>query len=257
VAAGLRPIRVTVPDGISQVMSKAVADRIFTARDDLSFALPTSRDEPANLLFDDTLAGVPLRRQSLGEYSWLITISPRYAQEVKYEPRQYLATGRDPRLEHNVSIVVFHKRNLLFPIGGETELNEREVSAEVLSSGPDGGEVRLVTTVPSELNGMRQGEWIMLHGRYPHGKRQRFFLGWYRIVSMDLGYDEAPESVTQGTRIVSLKGPQWPWPPGGDIRPRAGLISGAIAVHTKTMRLESMSPWSIRDLSDIGAPVAQ
>jgi hypothetical protein len=207
---------------------------------------------PADLLFDDGVSGVPLRRQSLGEYSWLITIGPQYTPDQEYASTSfpgsnYLATGLDPRLAHRVSVVVFHKRNLLFPTGSETELNEREVIARFVSpGGPSGGEVLLRTDDPRELEGLRPGEWLMLFGQYePSG---RWFMGWYRIVTMDLGYDDlpldsSPAGVREGSRIVSLKGPQWPWTVGQSAR--AGLFSGIIAVHTKTMPLESKSAWSI------------
>lgn len=245
----LRPVRVTVPDGVTQVMSRAVADTIFTARDDLAFALPDRADAPANLLFDDGLDGVPLRRQTLGAYSWLVTIGPRY------DAAGNLVTGRDPRLEHSVSVVVFHRRNPLFPTGSETELSERVVGAEILTTGLAGGEVRLMAQDPRELNGMRQGEWITLFGTYPAGTQQRWFFNWYRIVSMDLGFDDSPADVAPSTRIVSLKGPQWPWPAQpGQVQASAGLLAGAIAVHTRTMPLESKSPWSIPGLDDVGAP---
>jgi hypothetical protein len=252
-AAGTRPVRVTVPDGVTQVMSRAVANMIFTARDDLSFALPTRGDAPANLLFDDVLSSNPprpLRRQSLGEYSWLVTIGPQY------DASGNLVTGRDPRLAHNVSVVVFHKRNPIFPTGNETELSEREVGVRILSTGLGGGEVRLETRDPRELAGIRQGEWIMVFGPHPAGVpalQQRWFLAWYRIVAMDLGFEESPTDVDSRTRIVSLKGPRWPWQPGQSTV-NAGLFSGAIAVQTMPMRLESRSPWSIPAPGDVGMP---
>jgi hypothetical protein len=245
----VRPVRVTMPDGVTPVMSRAVAETIFTAKDDLSFALPDRDDLPANLLFEDALDGVPLRRQWLGEYSWLVTIGPQY------DAAGNLVTGRDARLEHSVSVVVFHKRNFLFPSGSETELNEREVGARILSTGLGGGEVRLEAEDPRELNGMRQGEWIMLFGPHPVGApavQQRWFMAWYRIVSMDLSFDDSPADVNARTRIVSLKGPRWPWNPNQGCR--AALVSGAIAVYSRPMRLESTSPWSIPAREDVGMP---
>jgi hypothetical protein len=274
------PLRVTLPVPVNNDirMPPAVADLIFRSGDDLVFEIPDQGDQPARLLYDDFdhdadpgTPPLPIRRQTSGDYSWLVTIGPCYSFETKYQqtepkyrPFNYLATGRDPALAHKVSVVVFHKRDLLFPsgTGAETELNERQVIAHVLSSGPDGGEVRLTADDdPRELNGMRTGEWVLMFGQYPLDEslspvQRRWFMEWYQIVAMDLGYDDAPTGVAEGTRIVSLKGPRWPYSTKDVIRmasgnvpasllPRVGLVKGAISVHTKTMRLESPSAWSI------------
>jgi hypothetical protein len=74
-----------------------------------------------------------------------------------------------------------------------------------------------------------------------------FTAGWYQVQSID---EEAPGLITDSTkqRVLSLRGPEWLWRPAiGGLPDNAdlsnnlcvGIFPGAVAVHTKTMRLQS------------------
>jgi hypothetical protein len=95
---------------------------------------------------------------------------------------------------------------------------------------------------------LRTGQWVFVCGPHPNSSMSepRLALNWYQVLAIDtpvsgmLGYD-----VNKPQKVVSLRGPQWPWqPPSGYNSPDAsanlcvGIFRGAVAVHSKTMRLE-------------------
>ena len=148
-------------------------------------------------------------------------------------------------LRHDVSIVVFHKRDLLFSTAGATEFNEREVEVKSLTDSFGGGELELHSGDPNELKNIRPGEWLLLYGQDPNtgsatGVPIRWFSQWYRILAVDEEDDETPEQ-----RLVSVKGPDWPWTAGTPMNTHVGLFQGAVAVFTRSMKLEGDSPWSL------------
>jgi hypothetical protein len=152
--------------------------------------------------------------------------------------------------------------------------NERAVKAKVISTGLSGGELLLedLNDNPgkSPFAHLKTGNWIMLCGPHPTSSTSepRFSLNWYQVISIE-GRNKrlnvegteypAPPSGDPERRLVTLRGPQWPWTPAP-----TGLSSvsnnlcvaicrGAVAVHTKTMRLESSrtSPVSFGASGDI------
>jgi hypothetical protein len=79
-------------------------------------------------------------------------------------------------------------------------------------------------------------------------------LRWCRVLSIE---KEGPLRVGTNTVqldganrvLVSLRGPDWPWTGTGTpvaSNLRVGILPGVVAVHTKTMRLESATEWSIK-----------
>jgi hypothetical protein len=136
-------------------------------------------------------------------------------------------------------------------------MNERVVKASVVSSGLNGGELLLTDWADlvnannksvSAFDQLRSGQWIMLCGPHPNSSNSepRLALNWYQVLAIDNpvngvpGYDQ-----TKSQRVVTLRGPQWPWQPPltyNSAEPSnnlcVGIFRGAVAVHSKTMRLE-------------------
>jgi hypothetical protein len=166
---------------------------------------------------------------------------------------------------YDVSVVVFYKRvlpqdvsTLWVDLGSNIQNyysrvgeNERAVGAAVMSTGLNGGELLLTdwdaTTQKSAFDGLKSGEWLMVCGPHPNSSTSepRFVLNWYQVLAVDKEGAGITDAVKQ--RIVSLRGPQWPWQPGANLTSNnylsnnlcATICRGAVAVHTKTLRLES------------------
>jgi hypothetical protein len=251
-------------------LMRATATQLFNSTSDLAISLPDSGDEPALGLWESlsgTSAGLPAARQARREYSWIISVTPESSVG-----RDALATQPDA-YPYEVSAVVFNKR--IVGKGHDAALsNERLVNARVVSSNPSGGDLLLerraanedaITTSPFE--NLRVGQYLMLTGPHPLSTPQqpRLVLNWYRVLSIEkegrpnLNGEEVQLGVTNTTDrvLVSLRGPDWPWQPAGtglndptsSLLPndlRVGILPGVVAVHTKTMRLESATEWSVK-----------
>ena len=264
-------------------LNEPAAEEAFTASDDLALVFPENGDDPsrgrwATWRNSATTQPIPSSRRPRGEYSWLISVSPGSSVA-----RDALATSPDAH-QYDVSVVVFHQRALGVGLNGTREA-ERLVNARVVSTGTAGGELLLEylpeTVAPpatpvteSPFEDLRTGQYLMLTGPHPLSTNDRpmLFLQWYRVLTIeDSGRplvdssnnrarlsregDAAPTTLTSNTArvLVSLRGPDWPWQPTNDLTQtnltpndlRVAIIPGAVAVHTKTMRLESGTPWSV------------
>ena len=253
------------------------AKKLFTTSDDLALIMPGNGDDPTRgrwATWSNGSAPLAAARQSRGDYSWIVSVSPGSS-----EARDALATQPDA-YQYDVSVVVFYKRVLGHGYAGALEA-ERLVQAKVVSTGTAGGELLLERFYPSSppvglpsgaadepnlspFEDLRAGEYIMLTGPHPHStdNRPMLFSQWYRVVTIE----DSGRSILDGTTteqqlnresrvLVSLRGPDWPWQPatsqsGADLSDnvlsndlRVTIIPGAVAVHTKTMRLESGSAW--------------
>ena len=247
----------------------------FSSQDNLALELPDRDDLPArqNWL---TVGGVPLARQWRGDYSWIVTVVPPTS-----EARDALAYGGRGH-DYDVSVVVFYKRRIgatdpasnteLLRAAESLQQQERAVRAKVLSTSLSGGQLLLERPMSyssaqadglptSPFDGLKVGEWLMVCGPHPVSTDAdpRFALHWYRIVAID-GRDEPLDEAGNPTtaanqperRLVTLRGPEWPWQPAADLTDDtalsntlcAAICPGAVAVHTRTMQLESPSPWS-------------
>ncbi len=250
------------------------AEKFFSTSDDLALIMPENGDDPTRGRWQTwNNGGAPqaAARQSRGDYSWLISVSPGSS-----EARDALATQPDA-YQYDVSAVVFYKRVLGRGYAGALEA-ERLVQAKVVSTSTAGGELLLERFYPSgataptglptgaadepnqtPFEDLRAGEYILLTGPHPlsTARRPMLFLQWYRVLTIeDSGSPNLNGTVLPLNRenrvLVSLRGPDWPWQPGTNLTDnllpndlRVTIIPGAVAVHTKTMRLESGSAWSV------------
>ncbi|MEO0530004.1 MAG: hypothetical protein AAF266_05420 [Planctomycetota bacterium] len=256
-----------------------VSRHLATADDDLALTLPNDGDIPARQQWQSWNTGTspafPSSRQSAGDYSWLITVAPASSPE-----RDTFAVQPDAH-PVEVSTVVFHKR--LPTRGYESTLEaERLVTARVVSAGPGGGEVLLqrrpagstgpaspYTAEPeiSPFQDLREGQYVMVVAPHPTStiNTPRLALRWCRVLSIQnegqpnlngtntqLGVIRSGDDETERV-LVALRGPDWPWQPAADFTDdnalsndlRVAILPGIVAVHTKTMRLEAGSEWSI------------
>jgi hypothetical protein len=254
-------------------LNVARAAELFSGHDDLTIDMPNRDDMPSTqnweTVDEDPGPGVnlvPLARQSRGDYSWIITVVPKTAGA-----RNALASGGGGHA-YDVSVVVFYKRRLSVTdpasqadsraAGDLLQTEERLTRARVVSSSPSGGELLLddwdgFPSDPFDL--LKVGQWVLLGGPHPDSNdvAPRFSANWYRVVAIDgkdtqLGADgnTTTASGQPRRRLVSLRGPQWPWQPAnGGTDDGAALANnlclcifpGAVAVHNRTIQLESSS----------------
>jgi hypothetical protein len=248
-------------------LDAAMAEHYFRGSDELGTDLPPRDDRPARQNWDIVDVGgakLPLARQWAGNYSWLVTVVP-----TTNAARNGLARNPEGHT-YDVSVVVFHKRVLppgaasvaASSISGVGEFrktmsrNERAVKASIISTGLNGGEILLdamTDNIPgSPFENLKTGQWIMLCGPHPNSttSEPRFALNWYQVLSIEgresrlnnQGTDAPPPSATDPERrLIAVRGPQWPWQPATGVANNlcVGILNGAVAVHTKTMRLES------------------
>ncbi|MEX2310525.1 MAG: hypothetical protein WD738_23360 [Pirellulales bacterium] len=259
----VRRVTFRQPDTAWQ-MGKTMAEHYFRGHDDLATDFPQRDDRPAVQNWDRTTVGgtqMPLSRQWTGDYSWIVTVVP-----TTNAARDGMARNPEGH-SYDVSVVVFYKRPLpddaesVYPDLGSSlpnylsvmGENERAVKASVVSSGLSGGEL-LLTDFGDDFNkkspfgGLRSGQWIMLCGPHPNSnvREPRFVLNWYQVLAIDTeGTGITPGFDPIKQRVVAVRGPQWPWQPNltysDDVANNlcVAICRGAVAVHTKTMRLES------------------
>jgi hypothetical protein len=245
-----------------------MAESMCRVSDDLAYDFPQRDDRPAIQNWDTTnVSGnaVPLARKWTGDYSWIVSIAP-----TTNAARDGMARSSEG-FAYDVSVVVFYKRPLPTTAPQtitdlpNAVLHERSVSAAVISSGLNGGEL-LLTNIGDIANNnpfdqLKTGQWIMLCGPHPNSTdgggdpaqaEPRFVLKWYQVLSIDktgagvMNFDAARQ------RVVAVRGPEWPWQPAANptytvLQANAhlsndlcvGICRGAVAVHTRTIRLES------------------
>ena len=136
--------------------------------------------------------------------------------------------------------------------------NERYTKANINSAGLNGGEL-LITDMKdftdqggrlvSAFENLRVGHWVMLSGPHPNSSTAdpKFVLMWYQVVSVEdarsdmIGYD-----ANYPQKLITVRGAQWPWEPKSGSGEKhlpsndlsVAICKGAVAVHTKSMRLE-------------------
>lgn len=218
-----------------------VAEQIFSSSDDLSFAIDDAEKPTQQRLIGPDTTGdgrpnMPIRRESRGHYTWMATIAPS-----QNDAREALALNPSAYY-YDVSVVVFYRR----PIS-TMETSERLVGGNVISTGTGGGEI-LLTKLADGINvspfeDLKQGQWVMVSGPHPNSTdlEPLFFTQWYRVLAIDEEL-RGPIVDPAKQRLVGLRGPDWPWGPGAPVR--VGLFPGAVAVHTKTMRLDTLGPFT-------------
>jgi hypothetical protein len=256
----LWPIRrVTFQANTGWPLNAALAEHYFRGSDDLAFDLPQRADRPAQQKWDVTTTGSdPLARQWTGDYSWIVTVAP-----TSVAARDGMATSPES-FDYDVSVVVFYKRVLPSAFPNTTQemqdasAFERATVARIVSTGLSGGEI-LLEAIPNDViespfKQLKVGQWIMMCGPHPNTNvytsggitkgEPRFVLNWYKVISIDAEGTGVANFNPATQRVVSVSGPQWPWQPAaapGDLSNNlcAAICRGAVAVHTKTMRLQS------------------
>jgi hypothetical protein len=176
---------------------------------------------------------------------------------------------------YEVSVVVFYKRPALSltPTSADERIanmdalrkNERAANAKIVSTGLNGGEVLLtrfgsdsIEPEESPFGNLKTGNWVMLCGPHPNSTDQRPMIVacWYRVLAIEgknERLDQWGNPTTSTTeperRLVSLRGPQWPWQPAANLTNYSDVANslyvciptGAVAVHAKKIRLEGNS----------------
>jgi hypothetical protein len=265
--------RATFQDPRSQwPMDRVMAEHFFRGNDDLTTDLPDRDDRPALQNWDVDANGKPLGRQWTGDYSWLVTVVPTTFAALE-------GMARNPEsFAYDVSVVVFYKRAL--PEGAEAVATvaqatptgaadmfrdtmgdqERMVKAKIVSTGLNGGELLLEDfgdhyTNKSPFSELKVGQWVMLCGPHPNSSNvePRFATAWYQVLSIDAERTAGLIDDPTKQRIIAVRGPQWPWQPAANLTDSVlsnylcvAICRGAVAVHTKTLRLEgpSGSAWA-------------
>ncbi|MEM6329194.1 MAG: hypothetical protein AAF790_02980, partial [Planctomycetota bacterium] len=145
-----------------------------------------------------------------------------------------------------------------------TQTSERQARAAVASTGIGGGQLRLFTGAGGELAGpagkespverLRAGQWVMLFGPHPDSTSTQplLFCQWYRVIALEEGVDDDGDGLPDP--FVFVRGPDWPWAPGGDQTQaasglandlRAVIMPDVAAVRTRTMKLNAGAAWGI------------
>ncbi len=262
--------RVTFELSTGWPYDKAMAESVARIGDDLVSELPSRDDRPASQKWDvDSTSGAPLARQWTGDYSWIASVSP-----TTNAARNGMAHNPEG-FDYDVSVVVFYKRALPSAIPSAGDLadaasHERMVSAKIISTGTSGGQLLLAdmgdikdsnSKNVSPFDQLKVGQWIMLCGPHPNSSvsEPKFVLNWYQVLSVEgtntklnsYGTDTpAPAAAEPDRRLITVRGTQWPWQPsastGYAVAPTTisddlcvGIVKGAVAVHSKTIRLES------------------
>jgi len=243
-------------------MDPTVAEHFFRGSDDLTVDFPARDDRPGIQNWDMSSSGTPLARKWTGDYSWIATVAP-----PSNAARDGMATNPEG-FAYDVSVVVFYKRGLPDTADATQPLynnqtmyqsamgaNERAVQASVVSTGLNGGELLLTDFGDamdpngkplSAFDNLKSGQWIMLCGPHPNSSTSepRFVLKWYQVVSSEPATSSAwAYDSTKNQRIVSVRGPEWPWQPSNVATNVSNdlcvaICKGAVAVHTKSIRLE-------------------
>ncbi|MCA9239433.1 MAG: hypothetical protein KDA37_04505 [Planctomycetales bacterium] len=254
----------------------AVAERILSINDDLATDLGDDPDKPAQqMMATATLANsgqtVSTNRIADQNYEYLLSVAPR-------SPEASRAVALGGRAEsYDVSAVVFARRPRNRYLDNDPDFGgietimraERWARASVLLQGLSGGEVQLFQDNPNKdpisaadpkdrpWKSLRAGAYVFLFGPQPGSTAQRplLFAQWYRVVSVN----ESKDMESNVGPAVGLRGPDWPW--GGESAvnetttadPPAALnedlrmiiFDGAVAVHTRTLRLDNGAAWSM------------
>jgi hypothetical protein len=271
--------RVTFQQPSGWPLDKALAEGIARIGDDLVTDLPARDDRPASQKWDvDSTSGAPMARQWTGDYSWVASVTP--TTNAARNGMAHNPEGFDYDVSVVVfykralpSTVPLLPQDVV-----DAAAHERMVGAKIISTGTSGGQLLLSAITNSsgvtditDANGksispfdqLKVGQWIMLCGPHPNSSTSepRFVLNWYQVLSIEgantrlntYGTDTpAPAATEPDRRLITVRGTQWPWQPSTSTGYAAspatvsddlcvGIFKGAVAVHSKTMRLESLA----------------
>jgi len=240
------------------IMQRPLAERLFVARDDLAVERPVDPTLPPVQVYGSATS----RRQYTGSFSWFATLVPELHQPSALFD-QYL-----------LSVVVLDDRNLNFnsvltTTSRPKPVPERIVDIQLLGGGYGGGEASLLTSASSALSiDVRTGDWIMLSAKAivsppihiaiarinnnePLNLVTRDYFRWYQVSHSEF----EPSPLPNGSgwfRRITLMGPDWnrrEWeanstlPAVLQMPTKAVVVSDAVGVFEKTIRLENTSLW--------------
>jgi hypothetical protein len=215
--------------------NKMLAENICSLVDDLVVDQPDDASQPAQASFvmDSSSPPKPVKRQYVGDYSWLATLAPYYADQLTASPMN----------QFMLSVVVFNKRLLTVPTATSKQediVNVTSMAAGTVNIG--GGDITItgasVSGPPSQdqIDMARPGTWLMLCRLDDTGTTK--VCKWYRIIA-------ASTDDSSGTNVlqVTLNGPDWVWGNPTNRKTYACLFDGAVAVYQRVIHLEGPSQW--------------
>lgn len=247
--------------GNSSLMSTALADEIFVALDDLMIDTPVDPQLPAQQVFYNQNPASPDKRQAVGEFSWMATLSPRNDG--------WTSASGSQQVSYTLSIVVFQGRDNAMLLDGVSErwavIPFTMAGATITSNGffgggVSGGDVALVDKgMFYQINGqappapapqdlvVKRGQWILLARSSAVGPIYK----WYKITEADpdeTGGATSAELLGSAPppgfpiRHVTLFGQDWTF--DANNQTFAYILPGVVSVYEKTIRLENSSLWS-------------
>lgn len=210
-------------------MTRAMAEYVFTAPDDLIFEENTDQANPtdatAPLLPIQQMGGANSMRQTEGAFSWMATLSPVFPQTSP---------------SYVLSIVVFHNRDLAAGQERVVQVRQPDASGQPFT-GVGGGDMQIAprSSRPNTDTEIRKGQWVVLT---PSSAVSYF--RWYRAIDADF------EGDASGARYITLNGEDWPTNPQGpqwaflNATQKAGfnaplciIPSNVVAVYSRTIQL--------------------
>lgn len=239
--------------------------RVFRAEDDLLFeSAILSRPR---LIFRAAGAmppmpgelppGSPIRADSQGMYSWMVTVVPTVTPGVSAGSQKYA-----------VSVVVFRNRDMTWRDDPTAEAPaERVATVNFMGLGIGGGDVRLSFTPQPGQDGfaaldVAEGQWVLLGGILPSNPPRKVF-AWYRVLSPGQTYGPAGHPHPFGGdpnryyRELTLAGPDWNlnWNAAGGVdtdgdgvslEAQAVILPNVYGVYTEIVEPDRLTPWSFR-----------
>ncbi len=211
--------------GLSFATTQALADLIFVSRDDVVFEKQADADLPAQSTYEPKI-GTALRRMAEGNFSWLATLAPAYAN----------ANGITAGNQFNLSIVIFYKRNISSANNESGVGHERQLDVNVPAGGfgLGGGEIELRGS--ADQCAIRPGDWLMLSKPVGPAANETLYFRWYRVVTA--------ADYNAGGREITVAGPDWGLTLPANDPSKVSIFEGAIGVYEKTVHLEGLSLWS-------------
>ena len=199
----------------------ALAESIFTWRDELKFVFPEDWEPPPEDDSDRPRAKLATSGSPdfEGNYSWLVTVTPAAAEA-------YLPVTE--KTLYSVSVAVCFKRD--FSTDGE----RTAVVAEFYGGGWGGGSLLL-----DEVIEVKRNEWIMLCG----AASGRTVCKWYRVVSVGellVNSQGNPDPGGSAVTVLSLAGPDW----DPTVAATAVVIDHVVGVYASTIELDNNLLWS-------------
>jgi Tfp pilus assembly protein PilV len=272
--------RVTFQQANGWALDKTMAESLFRGNDDLSVDFPARDDRPGIQTWDTNTSAsgstVPLARKWAGDYSWIVSVVPTTNAARDGMVRNPEGFAYDVSVVVFYKRILPGSLPVSTQDMQDAAAHERMVGAKIISTGMNGGELLLTdmgdvaidVTKPasasnnkSPFDDLRSGQWIMLCGPHPNSNVTmssgayvsgdiRFVLNWYQVISIEKEGTTSYGAIDPTTqRLVTVRGVEWPWQPAANLTDYTqlsndlcvGIFRGAVAVHTKTIRLESPS----------------